>query len=138
MGLHNKQPSNTTIVTIVGGKFTIRLPEGEQHPEATERILEKGPNAGTAVLELRYNTLDGKIVGGEMHTSDFGTDFVLVLEDDGELFKLQIPLESQYFGQVAKRLPNLDITKNTVFGLGFDKERQRNFLFIQQGVRSWF
>jgi hypothetical protein len=76
------------------------------------------------------------IKSGEMHQSDFGTDFTLIMEDDNESFKLQIPLESQYFGQVSKRLPNLDPTKKVVFGIGYDKERQKNFLFIQQDGQS--
>ena len=132
MGLSNKTANNQTFVTIVGGKFTIRLQDGDTNPNAVERTLEKGPKAGSVVRELQFSHLDGMIKSGEMHKSDYGVDFTLVMEDGDEGFKLQIPLESQYFGQVAKRLPNLDPTKKVVFGLGWDKDRQRNFLFIQQ------
>lgn len=136
MGLHNESSGRQTFVTIVGGKFTIRLADGDDNPNAVERTLEKGPNAGKVVRELQFTHLDGVITGGEMHTSDFGTDFTLFMEDDGEAFKLQIPLDSQFFGQVAKRLPNLDPTLKVLFGLGWDKERQRNFLYIKQGEAS--
>jgi len=132
MGLSNKTANNQTFVTIVGGKFTIRLQDGDTNPNAVERTLEKGPKAGSVVRELQFSHLDGMIKSGEMHKSDYGVDLTLVMEDGDEGFKLQIPLESQYFGQVAKRLPNLDPTKKVVFGLGWDKDRQRNFLFIQQ------
>lgn len=133
MGLSNNSGGRQTFVTIIGGKFTIRLQDGDQNPEAVERTLEKGPKAGQTVKELQYTHLSGLITGGEMHKSEYGTDFTLIMEDDGESFKLQIPLESQYFGQVAKRLPNLDPTQPVLFGLGWDKERQRNFLYIKQG-----
>ena len=132
MGLSNKKSNQQTFVTIVGGKFTIRLQDGDTNPDAVERVLEKGPNAGKTVRELQFTHLDGMIESGEMHQSDFGTDFTLIMSDGDESFKFQIPLESQYFGQVAKRLSNIDHTKNVVFGLGWDKEKQRNFLFIQQ------
>lgn len=136
MGLSNKQGNNQTFVTIVGGKFTIRLQDGDDNPNAVERKLEKGPKAGTTVRELQFTHLDGMIKSGEMHKSEYGVDFTLIMEDEGEGFKLQIPLESQYFGQVAKRLPNLDPTKKVVFGIGYDKDRQRNFLYIQQDGAS--
>lgn len=136
MGLSNKTASKQTFVTIVGGRFTVRLQDGDNNPDAVERVLEKGQNAGKTVRELQFTHLDGIIQSGEMHRSDFGTDFTLNMVDGEEAFKLQIPLDSQYFGQVAKRLPNLDPTKRVVFGLGYDKERQKNFLFIQQDGSS--
>ena len=136
MGLSNQGNKMQTFVTIVGGRFTIRLQDGDNNPDAVERTLEKGPNAGSVVRELQFTHLDGMIVGGEMHRGEYGTDFTLLMEDEGDSFKLQIPLESQYFGQVAKRLPNLDPTAKVLFGLGWDKEKSRNFLYIKQGESS--
>ena len=136
MGLSNKQSNHQTFVTIVGGKFTIRLQDGDSNPDAVERVLEKGPNAGKTVKELQFTHLDGMITAGEMHRSEYGTDFTLIMQDGDDSFKFQIPLDSQFFGQVAKRLPNIDPTKVVVFGLGWDKEKGRNFLFIQQDGNS--
>ena len=136
MGLSNKSGGKQTFVTIVGGKFTVRLQDNDENPLAVERVLEKGPNAGNTIKELQFTHLDGEIVSGEMHVGDYGTDFNIQMRDGSEEFKLQIPLESQYFGQVAKRLPNIDPTLPVVLGIGYDKEKQRNFLFIQQNGSS--
>jgi hypothetical protein len=140
MGLSNKQSNRQTFVTVVGGRFTIRLQDGDDNPEAVERTLEKGPNKGKVVKELQFTHLDGMIVGAEMDTESQYPSFNLLMEDDGESFKLQLPLESQYFGQVAKRLAGIDCDEIVVFGIGFDKEanhgKGKHFLFIQQDGES--
>ena len=136
MGLENKTGNRMTIVNIIGGKFTVRLPDGDNNPDAVERQLEKGPHAGQTVRELQYSHLDGVIVGGEMRTSEYGTEPVLNMQDGEEVFKLQLPVDGMYFEQIAKRLPNVDPTKNVVFGIGYDKERDRNFVYVQQDGAS--
>ena len=129
MGLTNSTTSNSKIVTIVNGKFTIRLPEGSTDERAVKRTLKSGKE----VEELQYNGLEGKIVNIYMLENDYGTKYVTSLEDEnGDRFNLQIPLDSQFFGQYAKRMPNIDKDTNIFFGLGFDKDRQRPFLFIKQ------
>jgi hypothetical protein len=133
MGLTNGSSNSSKIVTIVKGKFTIRLPEGSDDPKAVERTLEKGVNAGKVIKELQYTGLEGKIQSSYVDESDFGTNFVTELEDDeGSRFKLQIPLDSQFFGQYAKRMPNIDKTKPLFLGIGYDRERERHFLFARQ------
>ena len=133
MGLTNGSSNSSKIVTIVKGKFTIRLPEGSDDPKAVERTLEKGVNAGKVIKELQYTGLEGKIQSSYVDESDFGTNYVTELEDDeGSRFKLQIPLDSQFFGQYAKRMPNIDKTKPLFLGIGYDRERQRHFLFARQ------
>ena len=133
MGLTNSKSNESKIVTIVKGKFTIRLPEGADDPNAVERTLEKGANAGKVVKELQYSGLEGRITSCYVDETEFGANFITNMEDDeGARFLLQIPLDSQFFSQYAKRMPNIDKDTNIFFGLGFDKERQRPFLFIKQ------
>ena len=133
MGLTNSTNDSSKIVTIVKGKFTVRLPDDADNPKAVERTLEKGVNAGKVVKELRYTGLEGKIQSTYVDESDFGANFVTILEDEnGARFKLQVPLDSQFFGQYAKRMPNIDKSKSLFLGIGYDKDRQRNFLFCKQ------
>ncbi len=61
MGLTNTSNRTSKIVTIVKGKFTIRLPEGADDPNAVERTLEKGANAGKVIKELQYTGIEGLI-----------------------------------------------------------------------------
>ena len=130
MGLGNNSGGNKKFITIVGGKWTARVPEGTEG--ATERVLEKGPNAGKPIYELYYSYVDGNIVGGEIKQGNFGTDICLDLEDDGVVYTVQIPLESGYFSQFAKAVPNIDPTKKLFIGLGLDKERNKPFLYMKQ------
>ena len=131
MGLSNPNTQKSKFVTIVAGLFTIRLPEGSDHPQAVERVLKKGPKAGQTIKELRFSHLDGLLVGGEMKTGDYGTDMVFDLVDGDDSFKLQIPLESGFFGQIAKRLPNADSSKEIQFIMGHDKEKDKPYIFMR-------
>ncbi len=133
MGLTNGATTSSKIVTIVKGKFTIRLPEGTDDPNAVERTLEKGANAGKVVKELQYTGIEGTIETCYVEESEYGTNFVTeLIDDEGARFKLQMPLDSQFFGQYAKRMPNIDTAKPLFLGLGFDRERGRNFLYARQ------
>ena len=112
MGLTNSSNSSSKIVTIVKGKFTIRLPEGTDNPDAVERTLEKGANAGKVIKELQYTGIEGTINKSYVDESEYGANYVTEITDDiGDSFKLQIPMDSQFFTQYAKRMPNIDKTQ---------------------------
>tara|TARA_Y100000004_G_scaffold130935_1_gene147676 strand:+ start:981 stop:1556 length:576 start_codon:yes stop_codon:yes gene_type:complete len=134
MGLTNPESVASKIVTIVKGKFTIRLADDSDHPKAVERELTMGANAGKKVKELHYTGIEGTIERCYIDESDFGANFITELVDDEDArFKLQMPLDSQFFGQYAKRMPNIDILKPLFLGLGYDREHGRNFLYARQG-----
>jgi len=134
MGLTNSETSNSKIVTIVKGKFTIRLPDDSDNPKAVERELTMGANAGKIVKELQYTGIEGVILRCYVDESDYGANFITELVDEeGSRFKLQIPLDSQFFGQYAKRMPNINPQHSLFLGLGYDRERGRNFLYARQG-----
>lgn len=133
MGLTNSSSNSSKIVTIVRGKFTIRLPEGSDDPNAVERTLEKGVNAGKVVKELQYTGIEGKIIRCYTDESEYGSNYITELEDDeGSRFKLQIPVDNIFFSQYAKRMPNIDTEKPLFLGIGYDRESDRNFLFARQ------
>jgi hypothetical protein len=133
MGLTNTSSVTSKIVTIVKGKFTIRLADDTDNPNAVERELTKGVNAGKKVKELHYTGLEGTIDNCYIDESDFGANFITELVDDeGSRFKLQMTLDSKFFSEYAKRMPNIDITKPVFLGLGYDRENDRNFLYIKQ------
>jgi len=134
MGLTNTTTNSSKIVTIVKGKFTIRLPEGVDDPKAVKRKLEKGANAGKEVSELQYTGIEGMIERCYVDESEYGANFVTdLVDDENARFKLQIPLDSKFFGQYAKRMPNIDVTKPLFLGLGFDREKGKEFLYAKQG-----
>lgn len=134
MGLTNSETSNSKIVTIVKGKFTIRLPDDSENPKAVERELTMGINKGKIVKELQYTGIEGTILRCYVDESEYGVNYMTELVDEeGSRYKLQIPLDSQFFGQYTKRMPNIDTSKPLFLGLGYDRERGRNFLYAKQG-----
>tara|TARA_X000001382_G_C3175683_1_gene180948 strand:- start:66 stop:683 length:618 start_codon:yes stop_codon:yes gene_type:complete len=133
MGLTNNTSNQSKIVTIVKGKFAIRLPDGSDDPKGVERTLEKGANAGKVIKELQYTGIEGRIKSCYVDETEYGANFITNMEDDeGAKFLLQIPLDSQFFSQYAKRMPNIDKEKPIFFGLGYDRERERHFLYSRQ------
>jgi hypothetical protein len=133
MGLTNSEASNSKIVTIVKGKFTIRLMDDTDHPNAVEREITMGVNAGKIVKELQYTGIEGTIERCYVDESDYGANLITeLIDDEGARFKLQIALDSQFFGQYAKRMPNIDTAKPLFLGIGYDRERGRNFLYARQ------
>jgi hypothetical protein len=136
MGLSNTSESKTTFVSIIQGKFTVRLRDDDDNPNAVTRELTKGPNKGKEVKELQFTKLDGMIVGGEMRTDTQYPSMDIFIDDGEEKFTLQVSFESDYFGEITKRLPNIDPAEPVVFLLGFDKEGNKGkgkpFLYIKQ------
>ena len=121
-----------TFVTIVGGKWTIRVPEGTAG--AVSRINKKE----VEVHELQYSYVDGMIVDGRMKSGEYGTTLELDLEDDGKVYNVQIPVPAaggigDYFMSFGKCAPKLDATQKLFLGLGYDKDRQQPFLYLKQG-----
>lgn len=133
MGLETVSSTSNTFVTIVRGLFTIRLPDGADDTRAVERTLEKGPNAGKTVKELQFNKLSGKVVSASIDKSDFGTNIMFNVEDGGDSYKLQIPVDSKFFGQIVKRLPNFNLdSDDTEFHMGYDSEHDKPFMYLRQ------
>tara|TARA_E500000318_G_scaffold15353_2_gene15677 strand:+ start:63 stop:665 length:603 start_codon:yes stop_codon:yes gene_type:complete len=133
MGLETVSSSTNKFVTIVNGLFTIRLPDNSDDPKAVERTLTKGPNAGKAVKELQFNRLSGKLQGSYIDKSDYGSSLIFNLVDGNETFKFQLPVESQFFSQIVKRLPNYNMDADEVeFNMGYDSERDKPFIYMRQ------
>jgi hypothetical protein len=133
MGLETVSNSTNKFVTIVNGLFTIRLPDTSDDPKAVERTLTKGPNAGKVVKELQFNKLSGKLTSSYIDKSDYGSSLIFNLVDGSESFKLQLPVESQFFSQIVKRLPNFNLdSEETEFNMGYDTERDKPFTYLRQ------
>ena len=113
MGLGNTTTENEffgTNLSIVGGKFTLRVEEGTDGAES--RLLTKGKNEGKEVWELKYKTLEGKVISGILEENDMiGLQaIVMIIDDEGENYEIKIPAESRYLKEMIKRLPNVDST----------------------------
>tara|TARA_Y100000310_G_scaffold278929_1_gene297737 strand:+ start:346 stop:942 length:597 start_codon:yes stop_codon:yes gene_type:complete len=129
MGLGNNEGGNSKFVTIVGGKWTLRVPEGTEG--AVPRELTKGANKGKEVHELYFDHLDGSLVGAELKTGQFGTDLCLDIEDEGVVYNAQMAAESDFFASFAKCCENIDPNKQLFLGLGQPKGEGFPYLYVQ-------
>jgi hypothetical protein len=126
MGLGNTTDNHRKFVTIVGGKWVLAVPEG------TEGAVERVNKLGKTVHELQFTYVDGTLREGRMKIGQFGTTLELDLEDEGQVYVVQIPVPSDYFSAFGKCCENIDPTKKLFLGLGFDKDRGHPFLYIKQ------
>ena len=100
--------SGSTKLTIVGGKWTLRVPEGT--PGAIGRELTKGKNEGQTVYEMKYQSLSGCIVSGELVESEVGLNAEIGIADfkANDSYTISLPAESRYLKELIKRPPNID------------------------------
>ena len=134
MGLGNTG-GNKKFLTIVGGKWTLRVPEGTEG--AVERALTKGDKKGEIVHELQFGYVDGDVKGGSIKSGQYGSTVEILLVDDDEEYNVQIPVPDagdigDYFMTFGKACPNIDPTKKLFMGLGYDRDGDRSFLYLKQ------
>jgi len=130
MGLNdNITPTGVagTSLTIVGGKFTLRVEEGTEG--AVPRNLTKGKNEGMEVWEMKYSALSGHLVGGRITTGEYpGVDIDIIDYKANDSFTVNFPLDSRYLYDLIKRLPNIDTSGEVNIEVveGKKKTRQGN------------
>ena len=125
------------IIDINHGQFNQRLQDNEDAPTGTTltiRELTAGPNKGKEVREARADAMPNNIIeGAEIVESTYGSNLVLNLIDESEeRYDLQIKVNSQFFGQFVKRIPNLDLDSTVTFVLGKGKSDGKSFMYLQQ------
>lgn len=96
---------------VFGGTFRTRVPEGT--PDALERKLEKGPNAGKMVYEREVKALFGYIESVAIEDSDYGKQVKITLDknEDGKNPILTFGVESKDGRDILKKLPGIDYSK---------------------------
>lgn len=88
----------------------------ESNPEAKPRTY-KDPKTDEekTVYELRYKSLDGKLVGVEVDTKgDYGTQLKLTIRDTEDIV-FAIPLNKGWGQKIAEAIPNVDLTQDVYF-----------------------
>lgn len=129
MGL-KKRGTNKTFMTIVGGEFCIRVPEGTEG--SRERKLTAGKNEGKTISELTYCEIAGMITDINYSEKDFGSFIEITIKDEKE-YMLQIPWGSfSLRDSFIKRLPFVDPKKETIFTVFPDKETGRSVFLVGQ------
>lgn len=103
MGLNTRQEGN--FITILNGKFCIRVPEGT--PGATTRVNKMNKT----VHEKYYDNFTGKLVGIKTQDGEYGKSWIFTFKDSGELYHLQLSYSNSFATAFLKMLPNIDLSK---------------------------
>ena len=110
-------------ISIVGGKWTLRVAEGT--PGAESRKLTKGKNAGQQVYELKYSAIEGFIQSGRLTENEFiGLEAEVSLADGRDNYDISLPAESRYLKEFIKRLPNINPAETVRMELVLNPKRK--------------
>ncbi len=103
MGLGNNEGGK--FISIVGGRFCIRVPEGTAGAETRTNKL------GKLVTEKYYDNFTAKLVGLKVTDGNYGKQWEFSFQDGGEVYKLQLGYTNSFAKNILKMLPNADLSK---------------------------
>ncbi len=103
MGLNTRQEGN--FITILDGKFCIRVPEGTEG--ATKRVNKMNKT----VFEKYYDNFTGRLVGIKTQDGSYGKSWIFSFKDKEEIYHLQLSYSNSFATALLKMLPNVDLSK---------------------------
>jgi hypothetical protein len=130
MGLINESSGGGSWLTINAGEITRRVPAGTEG--AVSRTIKK---TGKLVHELRYNALEGTLKRINVSSSEYGEQWVFVIDDGREEYNLAMPYSSGTANGFLFRLPNLNLEaplKVKSYYIEGEDGKWRQFIGIEQ------
>lgn len=103
MGLDNREGGK--YITILNGKFAIRVPEG------TAGAVARVNKLGKTVHEKFYDSFTAKLVNIRTRDSQYGKNWEFDFRDGSEVYTLQLSYSNSFATNLLKILPNADLTK---------------------------
>jgi hypothetical protein len=127
MALENRESGK--FINILGGKFTIRVPEG------TAGSVARTNKEGRVVHEKHYDSFTGKLVGIRTQDSNYGKNWIFSFQDAGEVYNLQLSYSNSFATAFLKMLPNIDVTKEMKLqpSIKVVDGKNKSSLFVNQG-----
>jgi len=106
----NKPSEGRTFVSFKPSIGMLAIKSDESNPEAEARTYEDPKTKEKkTVHELRYKSLNGKLVGVEVDTSgDYGPQLKLTLRDDQDVV-FALPLDKGWGQKIAESVPNIEL-----------------------------
>lgn len=134
MALENNQGgAGGKYITILGGKFCVRVKEGTPGAIARVNKMQK------TVYEIFYDSFTGKLVNIRTTDGPYGKNWEFDFRDKGDVYTLQLSYSNSYATNLLKILPNVDLTKEMKVQpsskLGEDG-KQKSSLFISQDGKT--
>lgn len=131
-GAKNTQTGGLKYLSFMAGKFVQRVDENTTG--ATPRELEKGPNSGKIVYELKFDTYEGQIY--DIQTEDrgeYGVNLnifmdVSTIEEPEAKVKISLPFSSGAAKGFLTRVPVIDFVKDVCLkGYNIKNEQSGRF-----------
>lgn len=130
MGLETNT-SSRIFLSISDGKIAQRFQE--QVPDSVPCTNKEGSKSW---YEKRHDRISGMVTDIQKKETDWGSRLLILIEDKGEVFQLEMPWSSRYSSGFFLCLPNIDFTKKVTFSPWMkiiDGEKKTN-LYINQEV----
>lgn len=114
MAVTEPRGSNAMYLSIRDGRFWQRV--NEDHPKAKKRTMTKEGYEGKVVYEVEYASVDGWLTDVSYDPDGkFGPEWKILLKDDsGDLFVLNLSGDSIDWNNIAEVLPALDLKKQVM------------------------
>lgn len=103
MGFQNREGGK--FITILQGKFSIRVPEG------TKGAIARVNKLGKTVHEVFYDSFTAKLINIRTRDGEYGKSWEFDFRDGSETYTLQLSYSNSYATNLLKILPNVDLTK---------------------------
>lgn len=101
--------SQKTFLSVSDGKIARRVQEG------TPNAVKKSKKDGTPYYELQWPAVSGFLIGARKRDTDWGANLALDIEDNGEIFSLEMPWSSRYSTGFFTCIPNINPAKKIRF-----------------------
>ena len=126
MGLEQRQAGN--YITILGGRFCQRVPEG------TPGAVQRTNKLGNVVYEKFYDSFTGKLKSINVQDGTYGKTWNFVFQDGADPYTLQLSYSNSFSTAFLKMLPNIDLTKEMKLSPSVKEVdgKNRSSLFINQ------
>ena len=130
MGLDNRAEGK--FITILGGKFCQKVPEG------TQGAVTRTNKLGKTVTEKFYDSFTGKLVGIKTQEGTYGKSWIFSFQDSGDIYHLQLSYSNSFATAFLKMLPNVDLTKEMKVQPSVKEVdgKNKSSLFINQNGQS--
>lgn len=103
MGLDNRTGGN--YITILGGKFCQRVPEG------SDGAVKRTNKMGNVVFEKFYDSFTAKLIDINVQEGTYGKTWNFIFKDKEEPYNLQLSYSNTFASAFLRILPNIDLTK---------------------------
>ncbi len=126
MGLESRAEGK--YLTILGGKFSIRVPEG------TEGAVARTNKIGKLVHEKFYEKFTGKLVSIKVTDGTYGKSWNFGFKDKEDIYTLQLSYSNSFATAFLKMLPNIDLSKDMTVSPSVKEVdgKNKSSLFVNQ------